>query len=45
MPRLKNITVFLQWLNLWFSGEFGCAGLTLGFDDLKGLSQPKLFYD
>lgn len=45
MPNLKNIRVLLQWLDLWFSDELGCAGLTVGFNDLKGLSQPEVFYD
>ena len=28
----------------WFSGHGG-VGLTVGLDDLKGLFQPKRFYD
>ena len=32
-------------LGTWFSGGLGSAGLTVGLDDLKGLFQPKRFYD
>ena len=32
-------------LGTWFSGGLGSARLTVGLDDLKGLFQPKLFYD
>lgn len=28
-------------LGTWFRGGFGNAGLTVGFDDIKGLFQPK----
>ena len=29
----------------WFSGGLGSVRLTVGLDDLKGLFQPKRFYD
>ena len=32
-------------LGTWFSGGFGDARLIVGHHDLKGLFQPKLFYD
>lgn len=28
----------------WFSGGLGCAGLKLGLDELRGLSQPKKWW-
>lgn len=35
----------MWFLGTWFIGGFGSVRLTLGPDDLKGLSQPKPFYD
>jgi len=32
-------------LGAWFSGGLGNVGLVVGLDDLKGLFQPKWFYD
>jgi len=32
-------------LGTWFSGGLGSVRFTVGLDDLKGLFQPKLFYD
>jgi len=32
-------------LGSWFSGGLGSVRLTVGLDDLKGLFQPKQFYD
>ena len=32
-------------LGTWFTGGLGSAQLTVGLDDLKGLFQPKQFYD
>lgn len=32
-------------LGLWLSGEIGSAGVMVGLDDLRGIFQPKLFYD
>ena len=32
-------------LGTWFSGGLGSARLKVGLDDLKGLFQPKQFYD
>ena len=32
-------------LGTWFSGGLGSARVMVGLDDLKGLFQPKRFYD
>ena len=32
-------------LGTWFSGGLGSVTLMVGLDDLKGLFQPKRFYD
>ena len=32
-------------LGTWFSGGLGSGRFTVGLDDLKGLFQPKQFYD
>lgn len=32
-------------LGPWFSGRHGSVRLMVGLDGLKGLCQPKLFYD
>ncbi|KAK4811143.1 hypothetical protein QYF61_019774 [Mycteria americana] len=37
--------VWMKCLGTWYSGGLGSARLTVGLDDLKGLFQPKRFYD
>lgn len=32
-------------LGTWFYGKHGSAGLEVGFNEGRGLFQPKLFYD
>ena len=32
-------------LGTWFSGGLGSVTFKVGLDDLKGLFQPKLFYE
>jgi len=40
---LKDVCMWQ--LGTWFSGGLGSVRLMIGPDDLKGLFQPKLFYD
>lgn len=35
----------MQFLGTWLNSGLGSAGLTAGYNDLKGLYQPKQFYD
>lgn len=35
----------MWYLRIWFNGGLGSAGLIVEFNDLKGLLQPKWFYD
>lgn len=36
---LSSLWRYLKWhLGTWLSGALGCAGLSVGLDDLKGLS-------
>lgn len=37
--------ILLLSFRIWFSGGLGSTGLTVAIDDLKGLFQPKEFYD
>ena len=36
----------MMWcLGTWFSGGLGSVRFTVGLDDLKGIFEPKRFYD
>lgn len=49
MVKSLSLEVFEKYLDvelgMWFSGEHGSAGLTLGIDDLRGVFQTKQLYD
>ena len=44
-PSLEVFKRCVDVLGTWFSGGLGSVRLTVGRDDLKGLFQPKRFYD
>ena len=44
-PRGYLKEVQMWHLGMWFSGGLGSVRVMVGLNDIKGLFQPKLFYD